>query len=73
VDPSILLECLGASPGTIKDWAFEHVADEEEGTNFDFFILFASGHRVYIEVKFAESSFGTCVDDAQHRSKLDSI
>jgi hypothetical protein len=49
VNPSVLLEALNLSPTAVKEWAFEHVADEKEGTNFDFFTLFTSGQKVYIE------------------------
>ena len=44
--------------------------DAEEGTNFDFYIAFASSGRVCFELKLTEQEFGKADADAAHLKKL---
>jgi hypothetical protein len=50
---------------------FEHVPDELEGTNVDFFAEGKDGEGLLIEVKFTEREFGKAKDDARHREKYE--
>src|SRR5882724_4078011 len=68
-----LLEALGIEPEPMSRFVFEHVEDEAEQTNFDLFLAFQSGRRLFIEVKFTEAGFGACKDDAKHNRKLTNI
>jgi hypothetical protein len=50
---------------------FEHVPDEREGTNVDFFAEGKDGESLLVEVKFTEREFGKAKDDARHREKYE--
>jgi len=47
--------------------------DAEEGTNFDFYIAFASSGRVCFELKLTEQEFGKADADAAHLKKLQDL
>jgi len=68
-----LLRSLGLPQGPVKDWAFEHVFNIEEGTHFDFLLTGRSGRTVLFEVKLSESAFGNATPDERHHKKLDTI
>jgi len=69
----LLLEALGIEPEPVSRCVFEHIEDEAEQTNFDLFLAFQSGRRLFIELKFTEAGFGACKDDAKHNRKLTNI
>ena len=69
-----LVRILTGGPDDEVEMAgFEHVEDAAEGTNFDFFIRFKSGRRIFFECKFTEEEFGQAKDDDRHRLKLKNI
>lgn len=52
---------------------FEHIEDENEGTNFDFFIEDSSANKYFFEVKYSERTFGRTSNDQKHQKKYDQI
>ena len=51
---------------------FEKEFDDGEGTNFDFYLESEDGKsRLFVEVKYTEQGFGTCVDNRSHRDKFE--
>jgi hypothetical protein len=71
-DQLILLEALRL-PATVVDWAFEKVLQDNEQTNFDFYIDHGDAGQTCFELKLSENNFGTCADDERHRAKLAEI
>lgn len=57
----------------VKDWAFEVVPDEAEGTNVDVAWNLAEGGSVFCEVKLSEADFGKAENDDRHKRKLEKI
>jgi hypothetical protein len=53
--------------------AFEFQPSEEEGTCFDFMIPMTSGGRIYFELKYTESEFGTARTDRVHLDKFERV
>jgi hypothetical protein len=51
---------------------FEHIHDEIENTNFDFYI-FTNKQHYFFEVKYSEDSFGTAPQDENHIRKYEEI
>lgn len=51
---------------------FEYTPDQEEYTNFDFY-LEGSSLFVYFEIKYTEKGFGICNKDKSHRDKFESV
>lgn len=72
-DSDVLLRALGVAPKSIVRWSFEEVPDSLEGTNFDVIVQFADESRLLVELKLSETEFGQCVDDKDHRDKLEDI
>jgi hypothetical protein len=68
-----LLQLLRLPVEPIRHWAFEHQPSRREGTNFDFYIEFEAGWRVYFEVKLTESQFGSCASDEHHRQRYQAL
>ena len=66
-----LVEALSGRAGAVERWAFEAVPDAKEGTNFDLMLDLQGGKKVFVEVKFTETSFGKAADDEAHRRKLE--
>jgi hypothetical protein len=66
-----LLACLLKLQAPLNRAGFEHVPDELEGTNVDFFAEGKDGEGLLIEVKFTEREFGKAKDDARHREKYE--
>jgi len=58
---------------TVKDWAFELVPDQAEGTNVDVMWRIAGGGSVFCEVKLSEAEFGRAENDERHVRKLAKI
>ena len=52
---------------------FEYIEDENEGTNFDFFIEDSSANKYFFEVKYSERTFGRTSNDQKHQKKYDQI
>ena len=53
---------------------FEKKFDDEEGTNFDFYLESLDGKsRLYVEVKYTERGFGSCKDNPSHRKKFEDV
>ena len=71
LDP--VLRALGQPAQPVQECRFEHILDDEEGTNLDFFILLRSGVRLLFELKLAEREFGRAQNDEPHRRKLKKI
>jgi hypothetical protein len=59
--------------GTVKDWAFEFIPDEQEGTNVDVVWNVTGGASVFCEVKLSEAEFGKAENDERHKKKLAKI
>lgn len=73
-NPNILAATLAESAvETVAEAIFEHVEDEAEGTNFDFFLRFQSGRKWFFECKYTEEEFGRAKNDERHRAKLKEI
>ena len=53
-----LLAALGAPVEPIASWRFEHMPDQAERTSVDFYVEYASGRRLLVEVKLTEATFG---------------
>lgn len=66
-----LLECLGLSPNLEYQGAFHKLLDETEGTQFDFYLEEAGGQKIFFNLKLAETTFGSCENDAEHRERFD--
>jgi hypothetical protein len=66
-----LLECLGLPPMLQYEGTFRKVLDEKEGTRFDFFVEEAGGQKIFFNLKFAETTFGGCDNDAENRQRLE--
>ena len=53
---------------------FEYVNQEpewrDEGTNFDFY-LESGKKKIYFEIKYTETDFGSCENDVKHKNKFD--
>jgi hypothetical protein len=71
--PSLLTGALELPAREVVSAEFEAVPDREEGTNFDFLATFEDNSRLLIEMKFCETGFGACRNDAKHRKKLKSL
>lgn len=65
-----LLKVLGLPTDVPHTGEFEKVFDRSENTNFDFYLEGPGEHKVFFEVKYSESGFGSCVNDARHCEKL---
>lgn len=57
----------------IDTYKFEYVPDEDEGTNFYFWIRTKASNEIFCEFKLTESEFGRAKDDERHRQKLEKI
>jgi hypothetical protein len=68
-----ILKALSLAGSPIAGASFEFVPDNIEGTNFDFMIPLDAGRRVYFEVKYTESRFGSAKEDDEHLRKFHSI
>lgn len=44
--------------GKIIETTFEKVFDRKEGTNFDFYVKYATGEQIFFEIKYTEAEFG---------------
>lgn len=55
----------------IDTYEFEYIADEVEGTNFDFWIRTKASKEIFCEFKLTESEFGRAKNDKRHRQKLE--
>lgn len=65
-----IVQALTGREDDIRAWAFEAVPDPTEGTNVDLLLDLASNGKVFVELKFTESRFGTAKADERHRNKL---
>lgn len=72
-EPDTLLTTMGLPLNKIVNWEFEYVADRKEETNFDFFIEFSNGIRLFFEVKLSEDTFGTAKKNQRRKEKLRTI
>src|SRR4051794_28947503 len=64
-----LCRLLGFPEAGFSKWGFEHVENEREGTNFDFWAVLTNDQRLFFELKFTEAGFGSCANDEHHRHK----
>lgn len=51
---------------------FEYIPNQEEYTNFDFYLEEGS-LRIYFEIKYTERGFSGCEKDKSHQDKFDSV
>ena len=72
-DLPVLLGAQFACAGAPDDWGFEHVLDHDEQTTFDFYARWKDAGAVCVEVKYAESGFGTAEPNAARLEKLRTI
>lgn len=61
---------LPFEPGEIESYQFEYIPNEEEGTNFDFWVRIIGSKEIFGEFRLTEGEFGRAKDDARHRQKL---
>ena len=54
---------------TTSKGLFEYIENQQENTNFDFFIDNSPAKNYYFEVKYTESYFGKARDDKRHKQK----
>lgn len=66
-----LLKCLGLPPVLEYHGAFQKVLEEEEGTRFDFYLEEVGGQKIFLNLKLAETTFGSCENDPEHRRIFD--
>jgi hypothetical protein len=67
------LSTLLGVDAAVKDWAFEFIPDEQEGTNVDVVWNVTGGASVFCEVKLSEAEFGKAENDERHKKKLAKI
>jgi hypothetical protein len=68
----LIAQALGLV-GDIREWHFEYVPDEEEGTNVDVAWQNSGGTWAFCEVKLSESEFGGAKPDQRHEKKFQQI
>jgi len=67
-----LQEALGLPVRPAHLW-FEKVLRPEEGTSFDFYMEYQDGAKVFFELKYTETEFGSARMDAAHMRKYEKI
>lgn len=70
---AILMDVLNMPDKKIKDMKFEHIENQKERTNFDFFVDIDDGGKVYFELKYSENEFGRANNDPNHKNKYKNI
>jgi hypothetical protein len=58
---------------SISSYEFEYVANDKEGTNFDFWARTEDSQEIFCEFKLTESEFGRAKNDKRHQQKLRDI
>ena len=66
-----LLRALAIDSKSAFSGQFETVLGKDENTNFDFYLEAESGRKVFCELNFSETEFGSCEDDERHRVELE--
>ncbi len=66
-----LLACLGLPPILHYEGAFDKVLDGREGTRFDFYLEESGGQKIFLNLKLAETTFGSGEIDPAHRQIFD--
>lgn len=69
----ILTAVLGLPHASVTAYAFEHISDPTEGTNFDFYLRLDSGTQLFFELKLSENDFGTARPNARREGKRQAI
>jgi hypothetical protein len=69
----IIAKILNIGEELIIEYAFEKVLDNDENTNFDFYLETNKGRRVYFEIKYSEYGFGKAKNDERHQQKCITI
>ncbi len=64
---SLIGKFLGIEINNYDQSQFEYIENNNENTNFDFFIKGLK--KIYFEIKYTEDKFGNAKDDAKHREK----
>ena len=64
IDSNIMSKAIGK---------FEYIENQNENTNFDFFINNLFGTNYYFEVKYSEEDFGKATDNETHKQKYNEI
>ena len=68
-----IVKALGLAGFPIAGTSFEFEPDSTERTNFDFMIPLDTGNRIYFELKYTETGFGSAKSDHEHLWKFQSI
>lgn len=68
---SRLLHALGIGAQTAFSGKFETVLDKDENADFDFYLEAESGRKIFFDLKFSETQFGSCEDDERQGEKLE--
>lgn len=69
----ILTAVLGVPQTIVSAYAFEHISDPTEGTNFDFYLRLNSGTQLFFELKLSETGFGTAQNNLRRHRKLETV
>lgn len=64
---------LPFSTTSIASYRFEHVPNDIEGTNFDFWARTENSQEIFCEFKLTEGEFGRARNDERHQQKLNDI
>jgi hypothetical protein len=70
---SALLAALGLTGTPAGGGCFEFEPNASEGTSFDFMLPLSTGSRIYFEIKYTESAFGSAKADEEHLRKFESV
>lgn len=68
--PAPLLSALSVAGRTVKEWQFEAMPNQAEGTSIDFYAEFTDGSRLLVEVKLTENQFGKSLSNERRQTKL---
>jgi len=71
---NIVLDLLGITESQVVESCFEKESDLEIGTgrktNFDFFMQLIDRTKIYFEIKYSETGFGSAKKDDAHKRKF---
>jgi hypothetical protein len=69
----VLFQSMGCSVSHVQEWKFEYIANTNENTHFDFYMLLENGTELFFEVKLSESGFGGGKKNLRRDAKLETI
>ncbi len=71
-DAGGLQSALKLPVGAARCW-FEKVLRPDEGTNFDFYMEYPDGAKIFFELKYTETEFGSARMDEPHMRKYEEL